>query len=95
MEITTQDIRKIFDLLIDHIDDQHGRSIVLNADYYWHIPEEERTNIYVTPSSMDIGQLTEDWERLNDILLTRQEPIGYAFIWLSEILRSIGEQHVH
>lgn len=95
MQINTEDLRKIFSILIDHVDDLHGQTVVLNAEYYWHISEDERFNMELTPSSLDIGKLTEDWERLNDIRLAKHEPIGYAFVWLSEILRTIGEQHVH
>jgi hypothetical protein len=94
MKISTSDIRAICDLLLDHLERQHGSEVEITVDYYWHIDESERSNINETPSILDMGQLSEDWQNLEYILKGDQEPIGYALTWLAEILRTIGEVHV-
>ncbi len=45
------------------------------------------------PSEFDIGQLYEDYHFLEGILLNNDEPIGYSLVWLSSILKYIGENY--
>lgn len=60
-------------------------------DYYWDISKDERYEPYEKPKHFDLGQLSDDWGELQKISQGENEPITYALVWLSSILRAIGE----
>ena len=43
------------------------------------------------PSNFSLGQLSEDGQRLSQILAGETPPIGYALVWLGSILRAAGQ----
>lgn len=96
-KINIPELRKITNILLDHIQEMGGDSVDLPVDYYWHIPDEQiyNPNEDTDPSSFTIGQLTDDWQKLRKFL-DREEygPIGYGLVWLSAVLRAIGEHNV-
>ena len=61
-------------------------------DFYWDIPVEELYDPYTTPNDLDLGQLSEDWEKLRAIARGETLPVGYSLTWLAAVLRAVGEQ---
>ena len=91
MEVKLSDLRIIFNKILDHLEKNGVTSIELEEDYYWEIPKNQVYNMHKDPKKLSIGQLYEDMEFLNNILKGRDEPIGYGLVWISSILRYIGE----
>ena len=91
MEIKKQELIQIFEMLLEYLDKKNISSIMLEKDYYWNIPSDSWLEPYKEPEELDIGQLTDDWKYLLECLQKKNEPIGFAFVWLSNILRYIGE----
>ncbi len=91
MQVSTSDLRTLTEQLISHLEKKGYHSIEVSSDYYWNIAQETRYDPYQEPLEFDLGQLTDDWAELQKILLGDSPTIGYALVWLSSILRYIGE----
>lgn len=94
MKVKFDDLRILLDKILKHLEEDGIKSVELESDYYWNIPKEYLYDSYEEPKELDMGQLYDDMEFLNNILEGRNEPIGHALVWLSAILRYIGEENV-
>jgi hypothetical protein len=91
MQVSVSELRTISEQLFLHLENTGYNSVDNSTDYYWNIPTEFRYNPYEEPKELDLGQLTDDWENLHKILEGTTDPIGYALVWLSTVLRAVGE----
>ena len=93
MRITMSEVRKMFEVIAAHVESRGEDKFELERDLYWSIPTSERFEVQQVPeeNELTIGQLSHDIERLKAILDGENEPIGYAFVWLASLLRTIGE----
>lgn len=92
MKVDTATLRKLSEKLLSHLEQRGYGAVELPADYYWHIPKEQRYDMNRQPSDLSIGQLSDDWHELQKILSGESEPLGYALVWLASILRAAGEE---
>lgn len=92
-EISLVALRALTNSLLDHVEEVHGAHIALKHDYFWWTPAPEVYDVNVEPTSFTIGQLSECSENLQQ-LRADGHSVSYALVWLSSILRSIGEQVV-
>ena len=91
MKIETKELRRIFNVLVDHLEGTGQTSFDLPWDFYWEVAKEDLYNPYSEPEQLSLGQLTDDWDELVKIANQDMPPIGYALVWLSAILRAVGE----
>lgn len=94
MEIKLSELRQLCEKLFTHIEEIGFEKIELSSDYYWEIPEEGRYDSFTEPKEFTMGQLSDDWNELQKILRGEHEPLGYALVWYSAILKAIGEKVV-
>lgn len=92
MEVTISELRSICNKLLQHIETSGYATINIERDFYWNIPRSLRYDSYEEPKELTIGQLSDDWAELQKILNDEAAPLGYALVWLSSILRIIGEE---
>lgn len=91
MKIDIADLKRVFETLVAHLEQTNQSTYEIEWDYYWDIPTEDRYNPNVDPKDLTLGQLTDDWEGLLEIANGDMPPVGPALVWLSSVLRSIGE----
>jgi hypothetical protein len=91
MKITTEDLRKAFGALVDHLDETGQASVELLWDFYWDLSAEELYDPYSDPKDLSLDQLSDDWNRLIQISNGEMPAVGYALVWLSSILRAVGQ----
>ena len=91
MEINISELKAIFLREIEHLEELGYEKLEIPVDYYWNIPHEVRYDPYQEPKQLNLGQLSEDWEWLKQTLDGKREPLTYDLVWLSTILRAIGE----
>jgi hypothetical protein len=91
MQVTTDELRRACEVLLSHLEKSGHSSIDISTDYYWNVPQGQRHDPYQQPTELDMGQLSDDWSDLRAILNGSKEPMAYALVWLSSILRSVGE----
>ena len=98
MEISLSELIQVSEKIFDHIRELGAENIEIPIDFYWDIPSDHRFNVYKEPESkvFTIGQIEDDWAELQKLLDEKIEPkaISYQLVWLSSILRTIGEQIV-
>jgi hypothetical protein len=91
MRIEISDLRAVSEKLILHLEEQGIGSLEIPVDYYWNISKEQIYDPYREPSHLDMGQLTDDWNELQKLIKSNNEPLVYYFVWLAAILRAVGE----
>ena len=94
MQINVSDLRIAAEKLLAHVEEAHGASIEIDADFYWNIPEEERLDPYKQPSELEVGQLVDDWDKIQKFARGQEDPVSYGLVWLSALLRTIGDKLV-
>jgi hypothetical protein len=95
MRIKIADLRAISNLLFDYLEETERTEFDIDEDYYWSVPKTGRYDPSKEPTDMELGQLTFDWNELTAISRAESPPIGYALVWLSEVLKTVGEKAVY
>jgi hypothetical protein len=93
LRVRVTELRTWFDILLEHVVDSAGEEIHPSHDYFRALTKEDRRNVYEEPTSTTIGQISECLDNLRG-LVSSGEPISYGFVWLAEVLRTIGEDIV-
>jgi hypothetical protein len=91
LTIRFSQLRKAFELVADYLAETEGTALPLSHDYFWAIPAEELYDVYNRPASLTIGQLSESWQHIEDLLDGKTDILGYDLIYLSDVLRAIGQ----
>jgi hypothetical protein len=94
LRIELDDLVRALQALIQHVKEQHQGPVEISDDYYWEINQEQLYDPTKGPSDFSLGQLSDDWQRLSQILVGEAPPVGYALVWLSSILRAVGQSNV-
>lgn len=94
MQITTEEIRKATDVLLSHLEKTGHATVDVDQDCYWSIAPEQRYDPYTRPNELSMGQLMDDWVEVSAVARGEKPPVGYGFVWLSSILRAVGEMQV-
>lgn len=93
LPVSVRELRRSVDLLMDHIEAASSDGVIrLDQDYFWSIPKEELYDPLRPPEDLTLGQLSWSWEHLTDLLEDPEHVIGYHLVWLSEVLRVIGQE---
>jgi len=91
MRITTENLRQATLLLLEHLESTGQKEFIIEEDFYWNIPKDARYDPYKEPQELTLGQLSDDWAEIKSIVDGSREPVGYSLVWLSTLLRRIGE----
>lgn len=92
MDVNVAELQTALNAVLSHIVESGHETVQLDGDYYWFVPEASRHNPYQEPSSLTLGQLTDDWAEIKKILDGSADPLAYSLVWLSSILREVGEK---
>jgi hypothetical protein len=92
MQIEISKLRKLTDRLLTHIEQLGHQSVEIPYDYYWGIQAPARYDFTKEPGESTVGQLYDDWAEMEKILRNDSEPHAYALVWLSAVLRVVGEE---
>ena len=95
MNVKLAELQAIVDRLFAHLEETGRKDFEVPEDYYWSIEKDEIYDPLKDPKNLTMGQLSDDWDELKAILEGDNPPIGYALVWLSAILRVIGEKAVY
>jgi hypothetical protein len=95
MKVTIEELQEVWHVLSTHLRESNRAVVELDHDYYWSIEKEEMYDPSRDPASLTLGQLSDDWNELQKIRSGTAPPIGYALVWLSSILRAVGEKTLY
>ncbi|MFJ5634352.1 hypothetical protein ACIQF5_17130 [Streptomyces goshikiensis] len=90
-EITLDGLRRAFEVALQHIEVSVGETVALERDYFWSVPGDELYDVLNEPRTITIGQLSESWQHLEDLLAEPDRVVGHHLVWLADVLRAIGQ----
>ena len=95
-EIDTLSLRLAIDLILKHLETKHQtRKFSINADYYWEVSADVRYALDKSQvDNLVVGQLTDDWERIEQIANGSIEVLSWDLISIATLLRYLGETEV-
>lgn len=94
MKVSATELRRAVDLLLEHIEESGSPVVEIDEDFYWDVPADRRYAPYQKPVELTMGQLSDDWSEIQKIVDGSRQPVGYALVWLSSILRRVGEKAI-
>ncbi|MEU4208661.1 hypothetical protein AB0F13_01435 [Streptomyces sp. NPDC026206] len=83
-------LRRAFDAVLQHVEASAGRTVTLDEEYFWSVPGDELYDVLNEPETLTIGQLSESWQHLEDLLAHQDRALGYHLVWLADVIRAIG-----
>jgi len=94
MTITIEELEIAFSKTLGLLKRKGIKSFDPMKESYWYIPKESCYDPYKVPNSDDLtlGQLTDDILNLKDVAENKKQPMLYDLIWLSVVLRALGDQ---
>ncbi len=93
LHVPLAELREAFDIVLNHIEAATKSSAVdLEEDYFWSIPPATQYDVYDSPADLTIGQLSESWQNIKDLLADPDHVVGYHLVWLADVLRAMGHR---
>ncbi|MFT4293984.1 MAG: hypothetical protein QM582_01060 [Micropruina sp.] len=89
-QVEIAELRRVARLLFDHLESTTGPVVPIEHDYFWLIDAAERREVYVEPTELFIGQVSECWSNLRKVSADPQDALNYHLIWLGQVLESLG-----
>ena len=93
MQVKLETLEKVVHAIFEHMRDLGVEEVELEKDYYWHIPFEQKYDVYNQPTDLTIGQLTDDWQDIVNIAGDSSNILCVHLRDVSAILRYIGEKY--
>ena len=92
-QLNLEELEKFCLMLFKHFEDLEIRSIELDDDYYWTIYDSlEVYDPYNEPKKLALGQLYDDLDSIEKVVRGDSEIVGCGAVWLSSLLRYLGEK---
>jgi hypothetical protein len=66
MHIDLALLQKITNTVFEQLKEKEGNHSTIIRDYYWDIEPKKLYNPYEIPSDFTLGQLSDDWQTLQD-----------------------------
>ena len=92
ISITTDELRQIFECLIQRMGNDEIQSIDIGTDYYWLVSTSEWDDFSKTPEEISVGSLVDDWNSLKSILETKRIVSYVDYDRFASVLRAISEK---
>ena len=91
LRIPIDQLKTAFELLIQRLAESEGDTIALQRDYFWSIVDPSKLyDVYESPGEPSIGQLTESWQHIQQVLADEANAIPHTLVWLADIIRALG-----
>ena len=76
IRIELEDLVRVLKVVIQHVKEQRQGPVEISEDYYWEINQAQLYDPTKDPSDFSLGQLSDDWQRLSQVLDGEAPPIG-------------------
>ena len=94
IRITVDDLKQIFEFLLQRINNDKIEFVDVETDFYWLITSDEWSNFDSSPEAV-VGSLVDDWNSLQEILEDKRIVTYLDFERFASILREISETIAH
>lgn len=83
------DLRESLDQVLVAAEAHFGSEVTLDVDYYWHLPVEEAFDMTGEPTTLTVGQVVDDLEKMVDTREQFPHDIWHDLSHLIGILRAL------
>lgn len=90
MKVNINELQKITNLLLEKLQQSKGNEIELNSDYYWDIAIDEIYNPYNEPTTITLGQISDDLTEINRLLHSDDDIIPYDLKRLASVINALS-----
>lgn len=92
-KVDMKTLEECFLKIMNYYKENENTEFYLEDDYYWDVDLEKRydPSANLVEGDISLGQLYHDIEVVEEVAKGK-EPIGYDLVWLSSILRYVGEK---
>ena len=90
MRINLNEIREIFNDLVDRTEELGFKEIDTDTDYYWHVSSDERKNFGIQEPILSVGSLIDDYVELKKTLIGTNSHTTIDFDRIANIIIEIG-----
>ncbi|MFH8379907.1 hypothetical protein ACH4E7_03035 [Kitasatospora sp. NPDC018058] len=91
LRVSVDELRGAFDVVLRHVEAAAGdEGFTLEKDYFWAVAPDEAYDMAKAPNELTIGQASESWGHLRDVLADEDRALGHHLVWLADVLRAIG-----
>ncbi|WP_328489991.1 hypothetical protein [Streptomyces zaomyceticus] len=91
VQIPIDQLRRALDVALRHIEASAGPTVTLREDLFWSVSADELYSVDSEPLALTIGQLSESWQHVEDLLARQDRAVGYHLVWLADVMRAIGQ----
>ncbi|WP_406102509.1 hypothetical protein OG698_09015 [Streptomyces sp. NBC_01003] len=91
VQIPIDQLRRALDVALRHIEASAGPAVTLKENLFWSVSADELYDVGTEPQALTIGQLSESWQHLEDLLAHQDRAVGYHLVWLADVIRAIGQ----
>ena len=91
MKIKVKVLRIAINRMLDHVEATTGGEVDIDEDYYWFVPKDRLYVPESEPTGLTLGSLEDDWAAANALVEPSRAPIGYDLVWVSALLRALGD----
>lgn len=91
LRIPVEALRRLSTILFDRLEVLGHAEVEIREDFYWEVDRAQRHNLDVEPENLNVGQLTEDWSNLEELVREEGRRVASGLSWLASILREVGE----
>lgn len=91
VQIPIDQLRRALDAALRHIEASAGPTVTLKEDLFWSVSADELYSMGTEPQALTIGQLSESWQHVEDLLAHQDRAVGYHLVWLADVIRAIGQ----
>lgn len=92
MKISVEELKRMYDIIIDKAINSGFIEIEIDTDYYWTVLPNEREGFNSGAPEPGVGSIIDDIENLRKVLKGENPPTCVDFDRLANILIAIGER---
>jgi hypothetical protein len=92
LKIQLAELEAVIHLIFKHLAAEGINEFEVTEDYYWNILSRDLYDLSKQPTELGVGQLFEDWEKLDEMRKGSEETVGYGLVWAASLLRRIGTE---
>jgi len=92
-EISIAELRRASDVLLDHLEEIAGGTIVLDEDYFWSAFPDKLYDVEHPPTLDTLGSLVDSLELVRSGIADPDSRLAYHLVWLADLLRFAGHKY--
>lgn len=88
--VNITDLENITLSLLGKLKQAKGNNIELTYDFYWEINRKDIFDPYSLPEDITLGQISEDWSRLNQLVQNDNDSVIHDLERVAIILKALS-----